>query len=222
MPQHSKLYESLSTRESGVVTFTSRADAPPDAVLLSRSEAIKHQMNLYAHWKPKSDVWPITFGAAIAGIAASFGGFVLNAIFRKRFQLRHMGVLATTTPNIALPGIFAFLLSTKTLQDLAVMDSRCVICTQMEAMGWQFASGALYPCIMAPLACMNVAMRAFTYPILPVQTHYKEILHDILGVLQKHRVKVGGLAAFQCVLAFTLQHMQMRSILKVHEKLAER
>uniref|UniRef100_A0A0C9SBI9 Uncharacterized protein n=1 Tax=Amblyomma americanum TaxID=6943 RepID=A0A0C9SBI9_AMBAM len=222
MPQQSKLYESLNPEKGGVVTLISPANAPPDAVLLSRDEALKHQMKLFAHWKPKRDVLPITCGAAIAGIAASFGGIMLNAIFRKHFQLHRIGMLSTTAPNLALPGMLAFLLSTKTLQDLALMDTQCVVCTQMEAVCWQLTFGTLYPCIMAPMACLNVAMRNYTYPVLPFRTHYKEILHDILKVLQKHRGRVGRLAAFQCVLAFTLIHMQMRSILKVHRKLAER
>uniref|UniRef100_G3MS06 Transmembrane protein 126A n=1 Tax=Amblyomma maculatum TaxID=34609 RepID=G3MS06_AMBMU len=224
MSQHSKLYDSLnSTSHSGVIARASPGDAPPGAVLLSKEEALKHQLDLFAHWKPKRDVLPITCGAAIAGVAASFGGLVLNAIFRKHFLLRHAGFLSTTAPTIALPGMFAFMLSTKTLHDLVLMNSQCVICTQMKAVCWQLTFGVIYPSIMAPVACINVAMRSFTYPVLPFQTHYKEILREILSVLQKHRVKVGGLAAFQCVLAFTLNHMQIRSILKVHRKLnAER
>uniref|UniRef100_A0A023FY67 Putative conserved plasma membrane protein n=1 Tax=Amblyomma parvum TaxID=251391 RepID=A0A023FY67_AMBPA len=222
MPQESKLYESLNPRGDGVVTLISPDKVPPGAVPLSRDDVLNHQMNLFAHWKPKRDVLPITCGAAVAGIAASFGGAVLNAIFRKHFQLRNMGMLSTTAPIVALPGMLAFILSTKTLHDLALMNTQCVVCIQMEAVCWQLTFGAIYPCVIAPLACLNVAMRSFTYPVLPFRTHYKEVIGEILKVLQKNRGKVGGLATFQCVLAFTLIHMQVRSMLKVHRKLAER
>lgn len=217
-------YDSLSPttdRSTGVITFTSRNNAPPGAVKLTKEAALKHQLELFAKWKPQRDVWPVTYGAAISGIAAAFGGAVLNAIFRKHYVLRNIGLVATTLPNFGLPGVLAYIASAHAMHDIIVMDTHCVVCTQTKAMALQLGFGAIYPCIMAPLACLTIAARSFTYPVPPYRTHYKDILTDIYRVFRKHRITLAGLTAFQCILAFGLLHMQMRSVIKVQRKLAE-
>ncbi|XP_075537672.1 transmembrane protein 126 isoform X2 [Dermacentor variabilis] len=211
----------LTDRSTGVVTFTSRSNAPPNAVLLTKEAALQHQWELFSQWKPTRDVWPVTYGAAISGIAAAFGGIVLNAIFRKHYVLRSIGLAATTLPNFAIPGVLAYIGSTQAMHNIIVMDTQCVVCTQTKATALQLGFGAIYPCIMAPLSCLTIAARSFTYPVPPFRTHYKDILADIYRTFRKHRITLAGLAALQCIVAFGLIHMQMDSMIKVQRKLAE-
>lgn len=217
------LYNSLNPlndRGGGIVTFTSQEHAPPDAVLLTRDEALKHQLDLVTKWRPRRDVWALRYGPTISGIAASAGGVLLNAMFRKHFLLRNMGMIATSLPNIALPGILAIGASMTVLDNVLLMDTRCVICTQMQGMLWQLGFGVVYPCIIAPLSCLGIAVRCCTYPVPDFKTGYRYILADIHKTFQKHSRTMAGLAAFQCVVAFAILHMQMRSVLKMQSKLA--
>lgn len=217
------LYNSLSPlsdRGGGIVTFTSKENAPPDAVPLSRDEARRYQFNLVSKWRPRSDVWALRYGPTVSAIAASAGGVVLNTMFRRHFFLRNLGWIATSLPNIAMPGMMALGASMMVLDDVLLMDTRCVVCTQTQAVAWQLGVGVLYPCFMAPLSCLAIAVRCSTYPVPDWKTSYRHILADIHKVFQKNSRTMAGLAAFQCVVAFATVHMQMRSVLKMHSKLA--
>lgn len=219
-----KAYDSLSPTSglsTGAVTFGARSNIPPDAVMLSREAALKHQLELYAKWRPRRDVWPITHGATISGIAAALSGVVLNAIFRKHYVLQRLGTVATTVPNVFFPGALAFITSSLSMHNVILMDTQCVVCTQTKAMAYQVGFGAIYPCIMAPLSCLMIAARCLTYPVPPFRTHYKDILADVHRVLRRRSSTLAGLAALQFVVSFGLLHMQMKSVFKVHRKLAE-
>uniref|UniRef100_L7LYY4 Uncharacterized protein n=1 Tax=Rhipicephalus pulchellus TaxID=72859 RepID=L7LYY4_RHIPC len=219
-----KAYDSLnptSELSTGLVTFGARSNIPPDAVMLSREAALKHQLELYAKWRPKRDVWPITHGATISGIAAAFSGAVLNAMFRKHYVLQRIGVFATTMPNIVLPGAVAFITGSLSMHDIILMDTECIACTQAKAMAFQVGFGVIYPCIMAPVSCLMIAARCFTYPVPPLSTHYKDIFADIRRVFRRRSSTLAGLTALQFIVSFGLLHMQMKSVFKVQRKLAE-
>lgn len=188
---------------------------------MSREAALKHQLELFSKWKPKSDVWPIIHGATISGTAAGFSGAMLNIIFRKHYALRTLAQVSTTIPNVLLPGALAYLTSSIVMHNIVLMDIECVVCTQTRAMAYQMGFGAIYPCIMAPLSCLSVAARSLTYPVPPLRTHYKDILADIHRVFKKHRITLAALAAFQFVVSFGLLHMQMQTVFKVQRKLEE-
>lgn len=217
------LYNSLSPqndRGGGIVTFTSKENAPPDAVPLSRDEALRYQLDLVSKWRPWREVWALRSGPTVSAIAASAGGVVLNTIFRRHFLLRNLGILATSVPNIAMPGIFALGASMTVLDSVLLMDTPCVVCTQMQGVAWQLGVGVLYPCVMAPLSCLAIAVRCSTYAVPDWKTSYRHILSDVHKVFQKNSRTMAGLAAFQFVVAFAVVHMQMRSVLKMQSKLA--
>uniref|UniRef100_A0A131YZV7 Transmembrane protein 126A n=1 Tax=Rhipicephalus appendiculatus TaxID=34631 RepID=A0A131YZV7_RHIAP len=219
-----KAYDSLnptSEFSTGLVTFGSRSNIPTDAVMLSREAALKHQLELYAKWRPKRDVWPITHGATLSGIAAAFSGAMLNAMFRKHYVLRRIGIVATTMPNVFLPGALAYITGSLCMHDIILMDTKCVVCTQAKAMAYQVGFGVIYPCIMAPMSCLMIAARCLTYPVPPLTTHYKDILADIRRIFGKRSSTLAGLTALQFIVSFGLLHMQMKSVFKVHRKLAE-
>lgn len=219
-----KAYDSLnptSGLSNGLVTFGSRNNVPPDAVMLNREAALKHLLELYAKWRPKRDVWPVTHGAKISGVAAAFGGAVLNAMFRKHFVLQRIGMMSTTMPNVFLPGALAYITSSFSMHNIILMDTECVVCTQAKAMVSQVGFGVVYPCIMAPLSCLMLAARCMTYPVPPLSTHYKDIFADIHRILRRRSTTLAGLTALQFIVSFGLLHMQMKSVFKVQRKLAK-
>uniref|UniRef100_A0A131XPU4 Putative conserved plasma membrane protein n=1 Tax=Ixodes ricinus TaxID=34613 RepID=A0A131XPU4_IXORI len=205
---------------SGVVTFTSTDRVPPNAVKLSKAEAVSYQYQVVNNWKPRSDVWPITYGPLISGLAAAAGGMKLNNIFRRHYQLKTFARVATYIPIAVLPGGAALILHTAISADILIMNTKCVVCTQTKAIASQLVFGVLYPSVIAPLACLSFAVRYNTYAVPPVKTHYKHIFIDVTTTLKKKGNMLAALSAAQCIVAFLLMHGQMNSVFKMQRKLS--
>ncbi|CAN7997233.1 unnamed protein product [Ixodes hexagonus] len=209
------------TSSSGVVTFASPDRVPPGAIRLSKSEAVKYQYQVVNNWKPRSDVWPITWSPVISGVAAAVGGMKLNNLFRRHYQLKAFARLSTYIPIAVLPGAAALIVHTAVSADILIMNTKCVICTQVKAIASQLFFGVLYPSVIAPLACLSFAVRYNTYAVPPVKTHYRHVFIDASTTLKKRGNMLVALSAAQCIVAFLLMHAQMNTVFKMQKKLSQ-
>lgn len=54
-------------------------------------------------WKPTTDIWALTFGSKILGLAAAGSGIYGNMYFRRKLRLKNYGLFSTYLPNALLP-----------------------------------------------------------------------------------------------------------------------
>lgn len=82
---------------------------PKDAILLRSDQLCGFYERVVETWKPQHDIWALTYGPKILGVAGSLSGMYGSMYFRRKLKLNTKGYGAVTTylPNLILPFLLA-------------------------------------------------------------------------------------------------------------------
>lgn len=78
-------------------------NVPKDAIPIKRDNVCGFYQVVVDTWKPKSEIWALTFGPSILGVAGALSGVYGSMYFRRKLRLRHYGIFSTYLPNAVLP-----------------------------------------------------------------------------------------------------------------------
>lgn len=76
---------------------------PAGAKLVTRDQVAGFYGVLVDTWEPQSEIWGLTIGPKILGVAAGFSGLYGNMYFRRKLRLKNYGFFSTYLPNMVLP-----------------------------------------------------------------------------------------------------------------------
>lgn len=79
------------------------SDKPSDAILVRPDQVSQFYHILVDTWENKSEIWALTHGPKILGVAGALSGMYGNMYFRKKLRLKNYGFFSTYLPNMALP-----------------------------------------------------------------------------------------------------------------------
>lgn len=84
-------------------------ERPKDAVVLRSDQVGAFYEVVVETWKPQHEIWALTYGPKILGVAGSLSGLYGSMYFRRKLRLTTKGYGAITTylPNLLLPFLLA-------------------------------------------------------------------------------------------------------------------
>lgn len=108
----------------------------PDNKPLNAKEVRPDQVASFYHilvetWKPPTEVWALTFGSKILGLAAAGSGIYGNMYFRRKLRLKNYGLLSTYLPNIMLPFLIVNLTHATVNFQIKTLKSLIDLCSLM-------------------------------------------------------------------------------------------
>ncbi|XP_076454329.1 transmembrane protein 126-like [Babylonia areolata] len=138
-------------------------EKPAGARMLTNDEVLEMQHRIILNWKPRSQMWPFSWGLGILGGSAAVSGIIINNICRQRLGLLSLGRLSTFTPTVALPVVLTsffhhFLITNRIL----VGDFPCTVCAAIRSGSLQSMAGGLYPMVLGPMMCVVIARKYHT------------------------------------------------------------
>ncbi|XP_076323908.1 transmembrane protein 126 isoform X2 [Tachypleus tridentatus] len=202
--------ESLSSKSSRYVAKFEGGAVPEGSVLLTEEEAIQARFQFVHSWKPRSEVWPFTYGQILLSAMSGVGGFYCNQYYRKCLNLRNYARMSTYIPVVVLPSFLTPLLhSTLITSDILIGKTPCSMCVQIKAMALQVSIGALYPMVLAPLGCFQFAERYFTYPLPSVKDSPRELFSLYQRLTAARLPHLGLNMMIQALLAWFITHREI-------------
>ncbi|KAG7202130.1 hypothetical protein KM043_015816 [Ampulex compressa] len=183
------------------------ADTPKNAVRLSKEDALDHQWEMLATWKPRRDVWPFTFGIGILATGSGFSGTVINYWIQKRLktfhpQTRLMYTAIAVSPAILAGGLHAEFISTKIL----LLINACPSCLQMKAGLIQTSSAVAYPIFFATLMNMRTAYLD-GHRDVPNIIEFRKIGKFAITMLKPIIPKIAIMFTVQTIVAYYITHL---------------
>ncbi|KAK9703176.1 Transmembrane protein 126 [Popillia japonica] len=197
------------------------SDLPPDAVKLSKQDAIIHQLKIMKSWKNKRDTFIFQYGGTFLGCISAGVGIFLNNHFRRKYKLYDYGRLSSYLPIVVLPAALSLLFHTQFVTTEVTLPNICATCMETRASAIQAMTGCVLPLILAPLSSIPLAMQYHTYDV-PFIT--KEPM-KVLKLVQKQTKPIANIltAIFlgQAMIAAVVTYYEMKSVHKVQTKLAK-
>lgn len=159
-------------------------EVPQNAVVLTKSEALKYQWQQIANWKPQSNVWSFNFGSFILGGVAAISGAYINYRFRKVMKMRDFGQIASTTNVVVCPLVLTTCLQSQYVaSEILLPIDKCAICLELRTIFIQNVCAIGYPFLLVPISNFMLAIRGQTHRI-PYYKNYKELFR-FCGLLYK-------------------------------------
>lgn len=78
-------------------------EKPPGAIEVRRDQVANFYRILVDTWDNKREIWALTYGTKILGVAGALSGMYGNIYFRRKLRLKEFGFFSTYLPNMALP-----------------------------------------------------------------------------------------------------------------------
>lgn len=76
---------------------------PENAIELRSDQVANFYEIVVETWKPQSEIWALTFGPKILGVAGALSGVYGSLYFRRKLRLKNYGLFSTYLPNTVLP-----------------------------------------------------------------------------------------------------------------------
>lgn len=76
---------------------------PENAIELRREQVVNFYEIVVETWKPQSEIWALTYGPKILGVAGALSGVYGSLYFRRKLRLKNYGLFSTYLPNTVLP-----------------------------------------------------------------------------------------------------------------------
>ncbi|XP_071451231.1 transmembrane protein 126A [Hetaerina americana] len=195
-------------------------ELPEGSVRLSESEAILFQWKNISSWESLSDVWPLKYGISIAAVSSSLSAWYINRCYRSMLKLGAHGRLVSYLPTVVIPAIATSIYhQEKVLSDVLIMKSECPVCIQIRSSAIQAIFGGLYPAVLAPVAGFMIATRHYTYDVPPITESPKETFKLWLKLTRRIQGFLLAAVCSQALLGAGLAFFQVKSIIKVNEKI---
>ncbi|XP_070160345.1 transmembrane protein 126A [Polyergus mexicanus] len=192
-----------------------RYEIPKGAVILSKIEALTHQIEVIRNWKPQSDVWSLIYGRPILSGAAALTGIYINQRFRRKLKLRNYGLFSTISGLITGPTIATSLLYSEIiLNRLLLLEVSCPLCLESKSILLQICTGLLFPLILAPLANFSIAANSGLHNI-PCITDTKGMFRIISSAYQPMIPILATIFTLHVLLAGFITHSQVKSFLYI-------
>ncbi|XP_013787901.1 uncharacterized protein LOC106471827 [Limulus polyphemus] len=212
--------ESLSSKSPRNIVKFERGSVPEGAIILTEEEAVQARLQLVHSWKPRSEVWPFTYGQVLISAISGAGGFYCNHYYRKCMKLRNCARMSTYIPVVVLPSLLTPILhSTLITSDILIGKTPCSLCVQIKAMALQVTIGALYPMVLAPLGCFQFAERYLTYPLPSIRDSPREVFRLYQKLTAARLPQFGVNVMIQALLAWFITHKEITCLHTITSKL---
>ncbi|KAL3278752.1 hypothetical protein HHI36_016280 [Cryptolaemus montrouzieri] len=195
---------------------------PEDAVLLSESQALTHQMNILNNWKNAWDVFGFRYSGICLSIAGGLTGIFIHNHYRIKLKLFEFGKLSTYIPVCILPSVLTYFMHVEIIiPDLILKKTECPICVEMRASAIQATLGCILPAVLAPISSLSMAVK---YATFDVPYLHKEPL-KVFQLYTKMTKPIGNIlfAIFvgHALLASAVTYAEANSIYRVNKELAQ-
>ncbi|KAK7090359.1 uncharacterized protein [Littorina saxatilis] len=166
-------------------------EKPARARLMTDGEVLSMQHKIMMNWKPRSEMWPFTWGVGVLGGTTALTGTYINNYCRGKLGLMTFGRISTFAPTVAIPVMLStlfhsFLVSNKIL----IGEFPCTVCAAVRSGAIQSGFGALYPLLLGPLICVANARKYHTYHV-PGLSEKGEILPFLRRVMPSPGAMLG-------------------------------
>lgn len=195
---------------------------PSDSIEIRRDQVATFYEIVVDTWKPQKEIWALTYGPKILGVAGALSGWYGNLYFRKKLRLKNFGLFSTYLPNMALPFLLVSGFQTAYTQQNIYLDPYgCSICKGTRAAAIQIGFGLLQPLVLVPASAFMFATRHFTYR-MPSPIHnpkeffifYKKLYKPLRGPMTIN-------VCLQIMLAFFITHMQENHFLYLQKEMSK-
>lgn len=85
------------------IIYGEHGKRPEGAKEISASSLTQFYVRVIDSWKPSSQIWALTRGPTVLGIASALSGMHINTVFRRKLRLRAYGQFSTYFPIAVLP-----------------------------------------------------------------------------------------------------------------------
>lgn len=191
-----------------VQRIKNRDEKPEGAIELRRDQVHNFYELVVQTWKPQSEIWALTYGPKILGLAGAVSGWYGNFYFRKKLKLKNYGFFSTYLPNTMLPFLIVNTLHTSvTMRDVYLEPYGCSLCKGTKAAAIQLGMGLVQPLFFVPASAFMFATRHFTQRI-PSPIHDRKAFFRFVGFLYRPlQMPMTINAILQTLLVFFIVHM---------------
>jgi len=182
--------------------FSNKGDLPEGAIILTRSQVLKRLGEVIMEWRPRSEIWPFTYGLGILGSGAILSSFAMSFCFRSRLKLASSGTFGSYFPTVVLPMIGSVMAHQVTVtQPLLLREEPCIVCLQTRGMCLQAACGFALPAILSYISSIVMA-KSYNSMKVPGLFDYKQLLPFISKLTKRHRPLFASLLVFNLGLGY--------------------
>lgn len=185
------------------------SEKPVGAIEVRKDQVAAFYEVVVETWENKNEIWALSYGAPILGVAGALSGWYGNAYFRKRLKLRNFGFFSTYLPNTVLPFLIVSGIQATFVQRNIYLDPYgCSLCKGTRAAVVQVGLGMLQPLILVPASSLLFATRHFTYRIPSPIHNRREFLKFLIQLYKPLKIPMGINVALQIMIAFFITHVQ--------------
>lgn len=197
-------------------------DRPNGAIAIRREQVASFYQVVVDTWKPQSEIWALTWGPKILGVAGAFSGWYGNVYFRKKLKLKNYGFFSMYLPNVALPFLIVNSFhSSIILKDVYLDPYGCTLCKGTKAATLQVALGLVQPLLLVPASAFMFATRHFTHRIPSAIHNRKEFLRFVGKLYSPLKIPMGVNVIVQTLLAFFITHMEENHFLYLQKAMVK-
>ncbi|KAF5302489.1 hypothetical protein FQR65_LT08579 [Abscondita terminalis] len=195
------------------------SNIPPEAIILTREDALKHQSDVLKKWKHLGDVWPIRFGGTILASLGALSGIYVNNHYRTRFKLLNYGRMSSYLPTCVIPAVMCLAFHTELVLPGVVLQDECPSCTELRAASIQATVGVVLPTVLASMSSFSLAVRCGTYNIPYITQEPMKAFN--LWKMKTLPIKNVLFAIFlgQALAGSVVTYLEVKSIEKVNDRL---
>ncbi|KAK3577697.1 hypothetical protein CHS0354_022260, partial [Potamilus streckersoni] len=121
------------------------AKIPDGAIILRDEDVLKYQMSRLVKWKPKSEVWPLTWGSSILAGCAAFSGCLLHFHYRTKWLLGPKGRGAYFPAALIPAALNSLLHENIVVRDILMGRLKCPTCAELHSAGLHTIISVFFP-----------------------------------------------------------------------------
>jgi len=188
---------------------------------LTEAEAQEKAIELLSEWRPKRDVWTMTYGTGLPACLAAAPAIVLTNDIRRMMKAHRLpGRLLIMFPATLLPSMSSLVSQYAALQDILVAKTACPVCLEMRTIGLQLTAGTGCSTLLALVGNYYLLWQARARG-LP-REGLSEVLKWARRVLQRNSFFLASMVLAQAVTTSGVLYFQRRQWLALNKKLTER
>ncbi|XP_077283998.1 transmembrane protein 126 [Arctopsyche grandis] len=202
------------------MSYMRSSEAPKDAIIVSKQEAIMRQWGLINEWIPKSDVWAIRFGCVVAGLSSLVTGFYTNWYYRKKLKIGTIGYTSSYLPMVLVPTLSSFIMHKQMItSNIITQTEACPVCVEVKAIAIHCGCGTLYPLLLGPVTSYMIASTYNTCRIPMINIETKKLWKFHLETSKPLYRKIPLFLLINLIPAVAITYMEFENFNTILQKL---